>query len=84
MAKKVILDAHAAAREAEANPAAQAAARAIGQAASTIHSATHSLGLPLYGSLAIAYDRIDVQSRGRNSSELPLRSAGRWTRRCGQ
>lgn len=61
-AKKVILDAHAAAREAEGNPAAQGAARAIGQAASTIHSATHSLGLPLYGSLAIAYDRIGVQS----------------------
>jgi hypothetical protein len=61
-AKKVILDAHAAAREAEGYPAQQGAARAIGQAASTIHSATHSLGLPLYGSLAIAYDRIGVNS----------------------
>lgn len=62
VAKKIILDAHAAAREAESNPAAMGAARAIGQAASTIHSATHSLGLPLYGSLAIAYDRIGVKS----------------------
>lgn len=61
-AKKAILGAHAAAREAEGNPAAQGAARAIGQAASTIHSATHSLGLPLYGSLAIAYERIGVQA----------------------
>lgn len=62
VAKTVILDAHAAAREAEGNPTAQAAARAIGQAASTIHSATHSLGLPLYGSLAIACDRLGVET----------------------
>jgi hypothetical protein len=62
VAKKFILDAHAAAREAETNPAAQAAARAIGQAASSVHSATHSLGLPLYGSLAIAYGRLGVES----------------------
>lgn len=60
--KKIILDAHAAAREAEENPAAQSAARAIGQSASTVHSATHSLGLALYGALAIAYDRIGVHS----------------------
>jgi len=56
-AKKYILGCHNAAGEAEANPAAQAAARAIGQAASSIHSATHSLGLALYGGLAIAYDQ---------------------------
>lgn len=62
VAKKFILDAHAAAREAEAHPAARASARAIGQAASTIHSARHSLGLPLYGALAIAYDRLGVNA----------------------
>jgi len=48
-AKKVILDCHAAAREAEGNPVAQAAARAVGQCASTIHSPRHCIGLPLYG-----------------------------------
>ena len=42
-AKAFILECHAAAREAENTPAAQAAARAIGQSASTIHSATHCI-----------------------------------------
>ena len=59
-AKKYILGCHNAAAEAEDNPAAQAAARAIGQAASSIHSATHSLGLALYGGLAIAYDQLGM------------------------
>lgn len=57
-AKPAILECHEAAREALANPAAQAAARAIGQSASTIHSATHCIGLPLYGALAAAYDTL--------------------------
>lgn len=57
-AKPVILECHEAAREADKNPAAQAAARAIGQSASTIHSATHCIGLPLYGALAAAYDAL--------------------------
>lgn len=56
-AKRFILDCHAAAREAEHTPAAQAAARAIGQTASVIHMPAHSLGLALYGGLAVAYDR---------------------------
>ncbi len=53
---------HEAAREAEENPAAPAAARAIGQAASSIHSATHSLGLALYGGLAAAYDQLGMDA----------------------
>jgi len=57
-AKIQILACHEAARSCEGNPAAQAAARAIGQVASTIHSARHCIGLPLYGALAIAYDRL--------------------------
>lgn len=55
-AKAAILQCHAAARSAEGNSVAQAAARAIGQCASTIHSARHCIGLPLYGALAVAYD----------------------------
>jgi len=44
--KKVILyECHAAARELNNNPVAQAAARACGQAASAIHVQTHALGL---------------------------------------
>jgi hypothetical protein len=57
-AKAVILECHAAARESEADPAAQAAARAIGQCASTIHSARHCIGLAFYGALAVAYDTL--------------------------
>jgi len=61
-AKSAILECHAAAREAEGNPVAQAAARAIGQAASTIHSARHCIGLALYGAVAVAYDRLGVNA----------------------
>ena len=61
--KKLILEAHAAAREAEGNPAAQAAIRAVGQAASVVHAATHSLGLAFYGAAAIAYDRVGIHEK---------------------
>ena len=61
--KNIILDeCHAAAREAENNPAAQAAARTCGQAAATIHAPTHSLGLALYGALAVAYDKLGIDA----------------------
>lgn len=60
-AKAAILECHASAREAEAFPAAQAAARTIGQSASTIHSARHCLGLALYGSIAVAYDTMGTK-----------------------
>jgi hypothetical protein len=42
-AKVAILQCHAAARESDSIPAAQAAARTIGQSASTIHSARHTI-----------------------------------------
>ncbi len=59
-AKKHILACHEAANEAVELPASQAAARAIGQASSSIHSALHSLGLALYGGVAIAYDQLGM------------------------
>lgn len=61
--KKIILEeAHAAARELDEDPAAQAAARAIGQAASSIHAATHALGLAFYGAAAFAYDSLGTEA----------------------
>ena len=61
--KKIILnECHAAARELDANPTAQAAARACGQAAACIHAPTHSLGIALYGALAVAYDRLGADA----------------------
>lgn len=56
--KGKILDCHAAAREVAHNHVAFISARAIAQCASTIHSARHCMGLVMYGSLAIAYDKL--------------------------
>jgi len=61
-AKEAVLACRTAAREAEANPAAQAAARAIGQCASTVYSAGQCIGLPLYGALAVAYDALGTSA----------------------
>ena len=61
-AKAAILECHASAREAEGNPIAQAAARAIGQCTSTIHSARHCIGLAFYGALAVAYDQLGTDA----------------------
>lgn len=61
--KAAILRCHESARENENSAAAQAAARAIGQCASTIHSARHCLGLALYGALAIAYDQLGEDAK---------------------
>jgi len=61
--KKLVLDVHAAAKEAEDNPAAQAAARTVGQAAAVIHTPAHSLGLAFYGAAAIAYARVGIKEK---------------------
>lgn len=61
-AKSAIFECRAAAREADKNPVAQAAARAIGQCASTIHSAQQCIGLAFYGALALAYDRLGIDA----------------------
>ena len=61
-AKSAILKCHVAAREADGNPIAQAAARTIGQCASTIHSARHCIGLAFYGAIAVAYDRLGTDA----------------------
>ncbi len=60
-AKAIIREAQAAAREAEGNPAAQAAARAVAQSAAAIHTPTHSLALAFYGAAALAYDRVGTE-----------------------
>ena len=76
-AKTAILACHAAAREAESNPVAQSAARAIGQSASTIHSATHSIGLPLYGALAVAYDKLGTSAAWEGLEQCAALECGR-------
>lgn len=58
--KQHILAVHTAAREMEDRPAVQATARAIGQALSTLHSATHCLGMAFYGAAAAAYHQVGL------------------------
>ena len=59
--KTQIFACHAAAKEAEGNPAAQAAARAIAHASAIAHTASHSLGAVVYGSTALAYHQLGIQ-----------------------
>ena len=59
--KDIILnECHAAARELDENPVAQAAARAVGQGTAVVHALTHSLGLFFYAAAAVAYDSVGV------------------------
>ncbi|MGL5972771.1 MAG: putative immunity protein [Oscillospiraceae bacterium] len=59
--KSIILHkCHEVARELDSKPAAQAAARACGQASACFHRPTHSLGLAFYGTAAIAYDLVGI------------------------
>jgi hypothetical protein len=61
--KGIILnDCHAAARELDGNPIAQAAARAVGQGSAVVHTLTHSLGLFFYAAAAVAYDRVGLEA----------------------
>lgn len=61
--KKMILNEyHAAARELDDNPIAQASTRAIGQAASSIHVATHALGIAFYGAAAMIYHTAGLEA----------------------
>lgn len=76
-AKSVILECHAAAREADGNPIAQAAARAVGQCASTIHSARHSIGLAFYGALAVAYERLGTDAPWDQIEQCAAEECGR-------
>lgn len=61
--KKAVAMTVQAAKEAEKNPAAQAAARTIGQAIGAVYTPTHSLGLAFYGTAAIAYDRVGLEEK---------------------
>lgn len=76
-AKAVILECHAAAREADGNAVAQAAARAIGQCASTIHSARHCIGLAFYGAIAVAYDRLGTDAPWEQIEQCAAEECGR-------
>lgn len=72
-AKKIIKEAQVAARGAEGNPAAQAAARAIAATTTTINTVTSSLGLVFYGAAAIAYSSVGVNENEEVYEEIAAR-----------
>jgi len=78
--KNIILnECHAAARELEDNPIAQAAARAIGQATACFHTPTHSLGLAFYGSAAIAYEEVGLEADDETYDNIARREVKKMT-----
>jgi len=69
--KNIILnECHAAARELEDNPVAQAAARAVGQGSAVVHALTHSLGLFFYAAAAVAYDCVGLDAADKVYAEI--------------
>jgi len=66
----ILNECHAAARELDANPIAQAAARAVGQGSAVVHTLTHSLGLFFYAAAAVAYDRIGLDANDETYAEI--------------
>ncbi|MEQ8174131.1 MAG: putative immunity protein [Syntrophomonadaceae bacterium] len=76
-AKTTILECHTAARQADGKLIAQAAARAIGQCASTIHSARHCIGLAFYGALAVAYDQLGTDAPWGQIEQIAAEECGR-------
>lgn len=61
--KPIVKEANLIAKEAEGSPAAQAAARAIATACSTIQSPTGALGFTFYGAAAVVYDQAGLEER---------------------
>ncbi|MGL6174671.1 MAG: putative immunity protein, partial [Cellulosilyticaceae bacterium] len=61
--RKIVKEVQTAAKEAEVNPVAQAAARAVGVAAGIVYTPTHSLAVAFYGSAAIVYDCIGIDEK---------------------
>lgn len=61
--KNIILnECHAAARELDRDPIAQAAARACGQGAAVVHTLSHALGFYFYAAAAVAYDHFGLNA----------------------
>ena len=66
----ILNECHAAARELDDDPVAQAAARAVGQGSAVVHTLTHSLGLFFYAAAAVAYDRVGLDAADEVYSEI--------------
>jgi len=75
--KALILDCYTAARETEGHPAAQCAARGMANAASSVYATTHSIGLALYGALAVAYDELGENATWANLEQRAIEESWR-------
>lgn len=84
LAKVFISDCHKAAREAEENDVAQAAARAAGHAAATVHTGKHALGVALYGltSLVYLHRPSDVEKFAKEESSYFYRRLSYWEKQA--
>jgi hypothetical protein len=69
-ARSAILSCHQAANESNDNLVAQAAARAVGHAASIVHVQTHAFGLVIYGLTALIYQNKLKTQQETTSKEL--------------
>jgi len=60
--KSAVSECTAAARDADENPTAQAAARAMGSCVGAVYASTYSAGLMFYGALAVAYNELGINA----------------------
>ncbi|WP_459129666.1 putative immunity protein [Guggenheimella bovis] len=72
--KPLFLACHEAARNTD-DPIAEAIFRAIGQSASTVHSARHAIGLVFYGALALSYEKFGVEEKWEKLEEEAFHEA---------
>lgn len=61
--KPLLKEAAQTARDAEANPAAQAAARAVSVACAVIQTPANALGFTFYGAAAVIYDKTGLEEK---------------------
>lgn len=71
--KPFLREAAQTAREADANPAAQAAARAVATACAVIQTPTNALGYTFYGAAAVVYDKAGLLEKQQVYDEMASR-----------
>ncbi|MEA4824584.1 MAG: hypothetical protein VB111_10795 [Clostridiaceae bacterium] len=75
----ILNECHAAARELDSDPIAQAAARAIGQGSAVVHTLSHSLGLYFYCAAAVAYDRLGLAETAEDYNKIAEEVCAEYT-----
>ncbi|MCL2137028.1 MAG: hypothetical protein FWH40_05855 [Coriobacteriia bacterium] len=75
--RPLVFACHAAARDANDNPAAQAAARACAQASSSVYELGHTLGIAYYGAAAAAYAKVGYEADAQTYEDLAAEECAR-------